>query len=314
MVNLPILNVEEALFRANVYQLLPEYASEQYAGLYQQVIRTQELAQHQYRQHRAEDIDLIMPRLASWIEAMQVRPGIIATYHSGSYRLLNLCLLRAGIPLVLIVSKDVALREQQLMLQRVRDMQGQTPHSPQLILLEAEDPLVLRKVVRLIGQGYHLSIYVDGNTGVTDPAKARMLAVPFLSGQLRVRQGIGAISYLANVPIYPVISRVEQGNSRFAFAPPVLRAPNTGREEYVQAATRTLYDFLATHVYQYPGQWECWHYLHPWIVRDSPVISAPGIPAGDEPSSDTGRWQVFRQHQQLYLLDASHYEAYQMNR
>lgn len=310
MTNLPVLDMAEALFRANVFHLIPEYHPEGHADLYQKVLATQHLAVQQYHASTGEAMDRLLSRWQDPLERIRRQPGIIATFHTGSYRLLSLCLLRAGLPLALVVSGEVAGREREQMHQRHREMDGTGYAARPLMILEAEDPLVVRKMCRLVAAGYYLLLYVDGNTGVAKDDRARSLIIPFMSGYLRVRQGIGIVSHLASVPIYPVLTDSVSEMTNLTLLDAITPVAGIDRLTYAAWATQQLYQHLEQAVRQVPGSWECWRYVHQWMVVDTP-IGDPGLHRMDLASGSSGRWLVFRQGEQRYLLDASCYTAYQ---
>lgn len=310
MTNLPVLDMAEALFRANVFHLMPGYPPEGHSDLYQKVLATQHLAVQQYHASTGEAMDRLLSRWKDPLEQIRSQPGIIATFHTGSYRLLSLCLLRSGLPVALVVSGEVAGREREQMHQRHREMDGSGYAARPLMILEAEDPLVVRKMCRLVAAGYYLLLYVDGNTGVATDERARSLIISFMSGHLRVRQGIGIVSHLAGVPIYPVLTDTVSERTNLILMDTITPAAGMDRSSYADQATRQLYQHLEQSVRQSPGSWECWRYVHQWMVLDA-QIGIPGLHRMNLASGSAGRWLVFRQGEQRYLLDASRYTAYQ---
>src|SRR5690606_37455538 len=73
-------------------------------------------------------------------------------------------------------------------------------------ILEAEDPMVIRKMVRALHQGHFLVVYVDGNMGSHGARDRSVLTVDFLAHKIRVRTGVADVARPAGVPIYPVIA------------------------------------------------------------------------------------------------------------
>lgn len=332
MMDLPVMDMAEALFRANVFQLLPGFPVQGYPELYRQVLSTQRQAAGQYHTGTAAEMDRLLTRWQEPLERIRQRPGIIATFHTGSYRLLSLCLLRAGVPLALVVSGDVATREREQMQRRYGEMTAGRSDTRPLIILEAEDPHVIRKMCRLVAAGYYLLLYVDGNTGAAGDHRARSLTVPFLAGHLRVRQGIGMVSHLAGVPIYPVRSDwvdIVPGMTQMTLLEPIWPDRGMDRPAYAAQATRQLYCYLEAAVRQSPGSWECWRYVHQWLVLDrANSLDLSGMGKGrdqgrvqpqgqgqawaqDPVTGPPGRWQIFREGERWYVLDAASYIAYQ---
>lgn len=310
LTQLPVLEAREALFRANIYHFLPDYPASRYDELYRQVCANQRQAADDYRQARPEWIASRCLELGGWLARVQARPGIIATYHTGSYRLLNLCLATAGLPLALLVSAEVAARERQSMLLKQQRLTKDARPDRPLVVLEAEDPHILRKTGRLLAQGYYVVFYVDGNTGAAEGRSTHLLQLPFLAGRLNVRQGIPLLSYLAGVPVYPIRCDRQHGVPHFVCADPMVPHPGETRNDYAVRVMAMLYRFLEVALEQDPATWECWRYIQQWVV---------GKEVGRCASADLNllagpahRWHVFREQGRRYLIDAKGYIFYPM--
>src|SRR5690606_8694115 len=99
----------------------------------------------------------------SFMDRLKNSPGIVCTYHSGSYRLINKVLAEADVPFALVVNKTV-LRQESDSFQKQFDRV--TPGFPEsLHLIDAEEPTALLKMIRTLKSGKNLVVYVDGNTG-----------------------------------------------------------------------------------------------------------------------------------------------------
>lgn len=326
MTQITVLDAPEAFFRANLYHFLPDYPASQYAALYNRVRANQLRAAADYQEDRPEWVAAMCLELSDWLARVRACPGIIATYHTGSYRLLSLCLATAGLPLALLVSADVAAREGLSMAQRQQALAGETGRDADrpFVLLEAEDPQVLRRICRLLARGYQVVVYVDGNMGVAGGRSTdHLLSIPFLAGSLRVRQGIPVMAYLGRVPVYPVRCDWQQGMPRLVPAAPMAPGMGEPRRDFAIRIMTGLYAFLQKAVERDPATWECWQYLHPWIAGqtgrqqqsrdlDALVSGAMRPDEGAAEQTQGMRWQVFRYRDRLYLIDAKEYVFYPM--
>lgn len=307
MTQITVLEAREALFRANLYHFMPDYPALGYADLYQQIKANQQQAAADYHSGCSDWVANAGLELSDWLADLRTRPGIIATFHTGSYRLLNLCLATAGLPLALLVSADVVAREGRAMRQRQQQIHDGKDQNHPFELLEAEDPQVLRKLCRLLARGYQVIVYVDGNMGSDGHRmSAHLLTIPFLSGKLKVRQGIALMAYLARVPIYPIWSEWKHGRSRLIPSVPIFIEEGESREQYGVRVINALYSILEKAVEQDPATWECWQYLHPWIVPKK--VSR----IQTEEQYQGLRWHAFRHRKKLYLIDAQNYQFYLM--
>ena len=94
---------------------------------------------------------------------------------------------------------------------------------------------------------------------------------------------------------------------------PVLSAMT--QDEYVQYATRGLYQVLADRVGQHVDQWENWFYIHKFL--DINALAAQALPARQEPINplaklffDNHRFGLFKLESDGYLFDKLTYLAY----
>ncbi|GAA4792240.1 hypothetical protein GCM10023231_20240 [Olivibacter ginsenosidimutans] len=205
------------------------------------------------------------------------RPGIICTFHSGSFRMIGHYLAKNGIPFVLLVSKNGLQQENELVNRKYDERQRQMLGFD---LIDANDRNSVLKISRELRNGKSILIYMDGNTGAGDEtASHNLLSVPFLNQRIRARAGAAFISYLASVPIYPVIStRQWTLVPCLDFFPPILPDKEMDRQVFVKKAVSHIYNYLEKAVKQKPWQWEAWLYLHEHAEIVHPVPEQEPLP------------------------------------
>ncbi|MFT3903485.1 MAG: hypothetical protein QM727_09940 [Niabella sp.] len=198
-----------------------------------------------------------------WQE-LKSNPAIICTFHTGSYRLINLLLTKHKIPFSLAVANKVASQQGDTF--RTLHKQNTTDSEDAgFKLIDAEAPTAALQMLRELKKGHSLVIYVDGNTGsgTRTHQNENCLPVNFLHQQIAARTGIGFLSHAANVPVLPVIShRPSPQENILRFFDTVRPGDNEPRKDYTHRLMQHLYDLAAPYVHDYPCQWEAWLYLH----------------------------------------------------
>jgi lauroyl/myristoyl acyltransferase len=298
---LQILNRTHALFNASIYHFLPNYPSDQYDGLFEKVCQHQRDAFAAYASFDPSYITTVRNELDPLIQQLTIRPGIIATFHLGSYRFLNLVLASARLKLALLVSTSVLGREEHHWVYQY----------PSLMVLDAEDPAVSLQIIRALKNEYTLVVYVDGNTG-TGQGRKNNLHVPFLAGHLHVRQGFPLLAHVSNVPIYPFWHHQGGAPSAWNWRPPFMPLDGEDRWCFAQRVTEELYTLLANIVKDSPESWECWRYIHEWVVP-VPISMTKDDLMRAMMEFPMKRWQVYREGDRLFCIDALNYKLFSLN-
>ena len=252
-------------FSANLQKLCPDLLYEQHRSLFLQANRYADLTLDDERNIRWANT---LEPPAGLLDGMD-RPGIIASFHTGPYRLLCMWLAKQGVPITMVISADVAMRQEQ----RNRKAYGQVAGgdaSAGYEYLYADDPMVLRKMIHALKRGRFLVCYIDGNMGVGKNTQSRnTLTLDFMAHQLRVRTGVAELARIAGVPIYPVMTHFDDHNrpafQRFGTIDP--QAAGNGGKAAVAGWMEQLYGHLGTEVRQHLPQWEGWFYIHHDFVR-----------------------------------------------
>ena len=292
------LNGQFALAGANLSNFLPGIDESFHAALFAGILMHRKLSiLEQGRPEALEHLstegldDALAARLSS-------EPCIICTFHTGSYRILNVFLGRAGIPFALVAGNAIIKKEGSELNRIFRECTGHD-----LPLINASDPRSVIRMMRELRQGRSLLFYIDGNTGSGEATRENnnSCIVPFLAGQLHARQGIAVLAGHAGVLVQPVVCyRPDLENIRLKFFGPVHPA-GKGDSSNAAALTRHLYQLAEPLISLYPEQWEAWLYLH-----KSAVIDQPG-PSGTAVNIAETRYQLDRNSFSLLTVGKKHF-------
>lgn len=207
-------------------------------------------------------------------QELLAKAGIIATFHTGSYRLLPRWLHMHGLPFSLVVSKTVNVVQGG----RFRALAG-NPHSHVFDIIDAEHPSALLSMRRALRAGRYLLVYIDGNTGALPLSAKHAAHIPFFDARIRVRTGLAHLAYLANVPIYPILQQRTHHGCRPFNLYETIRAPHPSkRDEFALNTTKQLYRLLERGIQSDPAQWENWFHLRP-AEQKHEALSHPADPA-----------------------------------
>lgn len=291
-----------ALFSANLYQCLPGIPTQNHELLFAHACAHQALAiaeQGCPQQALRLAAENPFPKLLN-------APGIIATFHLGSYRLIGRWLALHDIPFTLVLSADV-YQQQGPIYSRI--IQDSASTDFRFGLLDAEHPLALMHMKRALDEGHHLVVYLDGNTGAggSKTIGRHGCIVPFLHGNLYVRTGVATLAAMMRCPIYPILNwRDVAGNSHFRDAEAIwITGDRTTRGNDVQNVLEQLYAWLAVVVKTFPAQWEGWFYAHHMLVHHANLLS-------DGRGLDGPDWITFGHREHVYQLNRRSYRCVQV--
>lgn len=218
-------------------------------------------------QHHFQEMDYAVDSaVMEVISGLNEQPAIIATFHTGSYRLLGQVLAKMGVRFSLLLAADIAVDQGEVFRQSVQAIGG-PPTAFDII--DAELPTAGLKMLRCLHRGESLLAYVDGNTG-TGNQQSKTVSVSFMNGTLHVRQGLPWLAHRARVPLH-VIHCLRQGPGRAKFElgknPLAIFDAYTPNASHIQRATEILYSDLAARIADGPWQWECWLYLQRYLLK-----------------------------------------------
>ncbi len=253
------------------------------------------------------------------LQDIKDRPGIICTFHSGSFRMIGHYLAENGISFVLLVSKDGLQREDELASRKYDERQRQMLG---LDLIDANDSNSLFRITRELRKGKSILIYADGNTGTGDERSGHnLLSIPFLNQQIRARAGAAFISHLTSVPIYPVIStRQWKYVPCLDFFRPILPDKKLNRQVFAEQAISRIYKYLEKAVEKKPWQWEAWLYLHEHAGITNPIPEQESLPIRAEGKKkrqvrfNEQDYSFFSVYGKYFLFRKSNYQCFEIER
>ncbi|PRD56925.1 hypothetical protein [Sphingobacterium gobiense] len=249
-----------ALFAANLYRFCPQIDTSSYADIYRRLVTSR---------YRASDDQLsealpikreVLAELTSYIRQIKGRPGFVTTFHTGSYRILSRVMYMQGLNVAVVMSREIIAEQGEHLFAQHTKMKD----VGKLQLIDADAGNCLIKMLGALQNGYHVVIYMDGNHGAA-PTKDELdnEEVPFFNCNLVVRKGLAVLSYKRNIPIFPILSSLDDQDDTFYKSYPVI-SPNTEEalKHYTSRVFRTLYNHLQEVVYPKPEVWEGWLYVH----------------------------------------------------
>lgn len=307
-VNAPIATIHYAMFTANVWNFMPEIPPSEYPRLHREVLDHQQAAVRDYLEESADSLDQVLGWDDEHIRRLRAEPGIICTYHTGSYRLINKMLVRSGIPFSLLVSEKV-YKEECASLSLAYQRLASQPDTGGFNLLNAEDPYVVRHMLAALEQGRNVLVYLDGNTGSGEMFAPNRINIPFLNGLVVSRMGIAAVAYLADKPIYPIgCVRSANGITSHNHHLPIYKDRDENKQGFIERTMVNLYSILENQVRYQPGDWECWLYMHYWVVPQ--WLTPDRFSDAHQRYGDESRWQEVYHNGAKYRLDREMYQCY----
>ena len=253
-----------AFFSANLNQMLPHIPLRQHAEFFRECLLYKALATDDERNINTLHEDILKQEVQLALD----KPGIIATFHTGPYRLLPLYLMKNKIPFTLLVSRDVAEQQgaaNRLLQQRLAG-KGKESLFDTLIV---EEPLVLLKMKRAIEAGRFVLAYIDGNMGAAGSGRSkRDVLLPFLGAKLWVKTGVADMAFRLACPFYTCVANFDKrGRAEITLHQTVGYKEHKSRAAFIVNTVQNLYHQLETTVRDYPMQWEGWLYIHADLER-----------------------------------------------
>ncbi len=301
-----------AFYSANLHNIVPLLPKKVYPEIFRQLHANRRLSFLDVEHAPHGHILNISGWDERWAAGLRHRPAIICTYHTGSYRLINYLLAKAGVPFSLLVANGAYRQEQQAMQALYTSLAQQAGITLDMELMDAEQPHALIQMARAAKRGRSLLVYIDGNTGTTVAGEAyrNLLQIDFGLQHMAVRKGMAALAHRLGLPIHPVLcERAPDKHFRYGHSiayhhlPSLLPLPNESQHDFADRATRTLYAQLATFVTRQPEQWEGWLNVHNQLILDTEPHPAPDL-------DDPDLWATYRAGNRAYLLHRPSYYTY----
>lgn len=242
-------------------------------------------------------------------------PAIICTFHTGSYRLVNLFLTQNHVRYSLVIAKKVIEGQGEGFMNVYNQLPG-TDIRNGFSMIDAEAPGSGLRMLKELKSGRSLLLYIDGNAGAGKATSQNDngCVVDFLHQQIFARKGITYLAHAADVPVLPVASyRKSLENIQLRFFDPIFPDKTQEREMFAEIATQRIYDLVSPIISEYPEQWEAWLYLH----KVAKIVEFQGISpkAGAgwrNLSFNSGQFGIFMVGDYSFLFKKSTYTSYEI--
>lgn len=310
------LNGQLQMVSAGLMNYLPAIGIEKHETIFQQILLHKKLSILEQQHYEVLDYVKTEGPAPDMLALLKSKAAVICTFHTGSYRVLNLFLSRNKIPYTLVISKEVAEKEGSLFTSLFQQLPGTTANET-FKIIHAEAANSGLQMLRDLRAGRSLVLYIDGNTGAgaATTKNDNRCVVHFLQQQLYARKGIAYLAHLAKVPVLTVACyRKTWEDIRLRFFDPVFPKLEKDRELFATATTQHVYDLVAPLIKKYPEQWEGWLYIH----KVAKIVSSTLYPvekrlcknSSGKMYFDSFRFGIFKVHGNPFLLKKSSYSFY----
>jgi len=260
---------EYALFCANLNFFLPEvYKNSNTIDLFKDYMYYAWISTLEQYNHKYLNNTIITNN--SKINFNQQNPIIFCSFHYGSFRLLNSYLYEQGHKIVIIVADDVFNKQEKDLIDNVIPMLKGTENFD-FIILNVTKRSSIFKLKGLINKGYHMTVYLDGNTGIKDNNQSfekGFMPISFLNKTVYVRNGIGKLAALLKATIVPTIThRDKKENNHLTFYKAIKISDFESKQEFSLKSIEIVYNIFERELIHDPMQWGTWIYIHKWFKR-----------------------------------------------
>ncbi len=189
-------------------------------------------------------------------DAMAMGKGvIIAVPHLANWDLAGVGLQQLGYPMTFIVRQQ----KNPLFDKHLNDMREHLGSE----VIERDDPMLVRKVIRSLKAGNVIAILVDLRARQPD------LKLPFLSHTADLGRGVGLMSYLAKCPVLPAYAtRLPGGRHQWHFKDAILPDPDANRNEDAERILRQALPPLEAAIRTHPEQY--FWFNKRWVLEPIP--------------------------------------------
>ena len=313
------LNGQLNMVSAALVNYLPETPIEQHEKIFKNILLHKKLSILEQSTYEALDYVETENLTGEILSQLKTKPVIICTFHSGSYRILNLFLTKNKIPYSLVIGKDIVQQEGASFHSLYNALPGNNQQSD-FNIIDAEKANVGLQMLKELKKGRSLLLYIDGNTGAgaATTKNDNRCTVNFLNQQLYARKGIAFLAHAAKVPIVTIVSyRKSWENICLKFCDPIFPDANKERAIFAEEATQQIYDLFAPIIKKYPEQWEAWLYIHKAANIINPAFSIQqrkmAGAASEKISLDSFRFGIFKLNGISFLMRKDNYSFYEIN-
>jgi lauroyl/myristoyl acyltransferase len=243
--------------------------------------------------------DVLMSRMScegntDFLQEKNHKPYIFCSFHFGPFMQLGPLLYHQGIDFSVLTEPGISHR--------------QLHHSAaedELKVMHSNSSDILINMIEDLRNNKSLIVFLDGGQGSTiDQEKKSYIPIEFLGQSFYVKKGIPSLSYIANVPIIPLISyRTVTGEMKVFFANPIVPDRTKPREVFVKQMIQQCFDAFTPYLLQYPEQFTLWHSLHKYMDVPAQNKEDMTLPAIGKCRFNAVRYSLFKDPQSNYLFD-----------
>jgi lauroyl/myristoyl acyltransferase len=254
-------------------------------------------------------------------DLLRKRPSVICTFHTGSYRLINLFLAKNKIPYSLVITSEVIQGQGDAFREIFKKLNEGSDTYEKLNLIDASSSNSALQMIKELKKGRHLVVYIDGNSGAGKETidNNNNCEIDFLNRRIFARQGVGFLSHVMQIPILTVASyRKSLSDIRLKFFDPLFSDAKQDRAVFAKKTTQHIFDLVAPIIKEYPEQWEAWLYLHKVADTTDNNFGTNDELAIFPNSTDKLRFNsscfgIFKIVKETFLFQKSNYKSYKIS-
>ena len=306
------MSYEYALFLANMKKFFPLKNNEEYKNFYLDLLYHKWLSGIEQYYLKFLRRSIVTNNSSYNLDDLTFeKPLIFTTFHLGSYRLFNSFLFEKGFKIVLIIDESVFMRQQMDILENVKPLLNKKDSSD-IVILNVKDRSSIFKLKNLINQGYVMSVYLDGNTGLTkddEDFSKSYIPISLFNNEVYVKNGVGKLALLLNADIVPVIShRDNKEINHIEFYKEISISDFENKKDFTVKSIENVYQIFEKKLSEYPTQWESWLFLHRWIKRNFTTDYYTVTNLKNKFNND--RYIFFKMKETYFLFDLFDYKSY----
>ncbi|MCL1969087.1 MAG: hypothetical protein FWF65_05935 [Bacteroidetes bacterium] len=262
-----------SLFQANIQRFLPKWNIDNFEELFKQFIYSQYLVSiDQNDFNKLNALSVVNYSAFDLLPSHLKEPTIFATFHYGSYRVINSYLLTHGFKVVLIIDGLVYIKQKDAIEKMyLKYKEEAKKNNSDFIILSVKEPSFIFKLKRLLLEGYVLVVYMDGNSSSVKEKSFNKgyVEIDFLNSKMNVRNGISVLSLLLKASIIPVMTYWGAHEElEMKFYPSISPNDYSDSKLYVKDSITKIFSILEKDLSINPAPWECWTYMHTWFERN----------------------------------------------
>lgn len=300
---------------------LPNISQNEHTEIFKNIFLHQQLSTFEQSFYDLPDYVVYENLNAQIWQILKKQTSVICTFHTGSYKLINIFLSKNKIPFSLVISKEVIATQGDTFKKMFEEFNNGDNNQEALRLIDAESPNSILQMIRDLKRGRNLVIYIDGNSGSGNETinNENNCEINFLNKKIYARQGISFLAHTMQVPIITVASYRESLNEiKLKFFDPIIPDANQNKSEFIKRTTQNIYNLVAPIIKKYPEQWEAWLYLHKVAdikenieIMGDDFMNLPQV--NDRLRFNTSCFGIFKIIKNNFLFKRSNYKSYKIS-